>query len=428
MPNTVMRRLVAATMLMPMAAAIALPAAAAPAPLSVEGGAIAIPAPVGGVLVFHGLPYAAPPVGDRRWRAPAPLVPWQGVRAADSFSPDCMQPVNDGSPASRPKSEDCLYLNVWTTGLAGKRPVFVWIHGGGSRTGSGAQPTFDGASLARRGIVVVTINYRLGALGFLSTPELSGESGYGGSGNYGFMDDIAALQWVRRNIARFGGDPARVTIGGESSGAVTTGALMASPLARGLFRGVIGESGSVFRVRGGGSQGATSLASEEAKGTKLMQALGAADMAAMRALPPERIMEGTAKLSLAEFFNLPVVDGHVLPRSPWQVFARHQHNDVPLLVGWNSGEGSMELIYLGTLGTLPERMERYYGPLAAQARRWYPAPNDSDMPTLLRASGDYGFAYPEWRWALAAQRFGHAPVFVYQFDHAPPIPADQFGG
>ncbi len=394
-------------------------------PLRIEGGAITLPAPgADGVTIVKGLPYAAPPVGPLRWRPPAAVIAWSGVRAADRFGPDCPQkPSPTSSPIERPRSEDCLYLNVWTAAKPGvKQPVFVWIHGGGSRVGSGAQPQFDGTALAKQGVVVVTINYRLGALGFLSTSALSAESGYGASGNYGFMDDIAALRWVKRNIALFGGDPGRVTIGGESSGSVSTGALMVSPLAAGLFHQVIGESGSVFRVAEPGSMGASGLAAEEARGDALALKLGARDLAALRDIPADAVL--AAAEGKGKFFNLPVVDGHVLPASPWTMFARRRHNDVPLLVGWNATEGSMQL----PLGPLPELLAKYYGPAAPDVAKLYPVTDTNALPVAIDAAGDIGIAYSTWKWALAQQRFGTKPVYVYEFDRAPPIPAGSYHG
>jgi para-nitrobenzyl esterase len=428
MPNRAMASIGAALTL---ANAPAAAKPAGPVTLHIEGGMIAVPAAAAdGMIRFRGIPYAAPPVGGRRWRPPAPVVPWRGRRAADGFGADCMQPDGAASPASRPKSEDCLFLNVSTLGIAPARPrpVFVWIHGGGSQFGSGAQPQFDGTALAKKGIVVVTINYRLGAFGFLSTPQLSDESGYDGSGNYGFMDDIAALQWVRRNIARFGGDPRQVTIGGESSGSVSTGALMTSPLARGLFHRVIGESGSVFRLRGNGSMGANSLEPEEKKGTLLMRDTGANSLADLRAAPAKAILAAAARqMPAGDFFNQPTVDNYVLPAAPWDVFAARRQNDVPLLVGWNSGEGSMELMIFKSLGTLPRQLARYYGDLWREAAPFYPIARPDDIAVQLRAAGDNGFGYPTWKWAYAQSRFGKAPVYVYEFDRAPRVAEGFFG-
>ncbi len=394
--------------------------------LAIDGGQIAVPTPEsGGVRSFKGLPYAAPPVGALRWRPPAPVVAWHGVRAADRFAADCMQkPSERASPAARPRSEDCLYLNVWSAAPPRARlPVYVWIHGGGSRVGSGAQPQFDGTALARQGIVVVTINYRLGVLGFLSTRALSVESGYGASGNYGFMDDMAALRWVQRNIGAFGGDPARVTIGGESSGSVSTGVLMASPLAAGLFHQAIGESGSVFRIAGFGSMGAQGLAFEEAKGGRLAARVGAHDLAALRAVPATTLL--SAADGMGVFFNLPVVDGHLLPASPWHVFEAKRQNDVTMLIGWNADEGSLER--MADHWTLQGLLSRFYGAAAPQVAALYPEATPGDIGVATEAVGDNAIAYSTWKWGVAQQRFGKKPVYVYEFDRAPPVPDGAFG-
>jgi len=396
----------------------------APATLTITGGRIAVPDANNGVLVFRGIPYAAPPTGARRWQPPADVASWRGVWPAATFGPDCMQAETPDSPATRPKSENCLVLNVWTPGLRapGTRPVFVWIHGGGSRVGSGAEPQFDGSAFARAGIVVVTINYRLGPFGFLSTPALSAASGHGASGNYGFMDQIAALRWVQGNIARFGGDPHRVTIGGESSGSVSVSTLMASPSARGLFAQAIGESGSAFRVAEFGSMGATGLAAEEAKGLRLAAALGGDVPDHLRSVPATAVLDAAERLKV--FYNLPVVDGWILPTAPWRVFAAHRQADVPLLVGWNAQEGSLQLV--APHGSLDELLSRLYRHHAAELAPFYTqlaTPADA----YVMAAGDNGIAYPTWLWAQAQTSFGHAPVYLYMFDHAPSLRPGAFG-
>jgi len=397
--------------------------------IATRAGRVQIPPPqADGIRVFKGLAYAAPPVGDLRWKPPQALPAWKGTVWAETFAPDCLQPDNDASPASRAKSEDCLYLNVWTPRIKGAaNPVFVWIHGGGSQFGSGAQPQFDGSALARQGIVVVTFNYRLGPLGFLSTPELSRASGYGASGNYGFLDQVAALRWVRENIARFGGDPHRVTIGGESSGSVSTGTLMVSPLARGLFSGVIGESGSVMRVVGVGSMGADTLAHEEAKGVLLMKELGAVSLAQMRKASACDVLAAAGRLFPEYFFNIPVVDGYLLPDAPSRIFAAHAQNDVPLLVGWNSGEGSMELMFRGHFPTTIEQLRALYGDSSERIAKFYAATAKDPVRTGLAISGDAAFGYPTWKWGYAHVRSGTSPTFVYRFDWAPQLAAGFFG-
>ena len=249
--------------------------------LSIESGALAAPAPgAGGVRAFKGIPYAAPPVGPLRWRPPQPVAPWSGVRSAEAFGPNSLQGIvfDDIDPTVCGVSEDCLYLNVWTPvapGSAERLAVMVWIHGGGFVVGSGSEPRYDGTRLAARGIVVVTLNHRLNALGFLAHPELTRESGHAASGNYGMLDLVAALQWVRRNIGAFGGDPDKVTIAGESVGSEAVSALMASPLAKGLFARAIGESGAMFATP---SRSPAPLAKAEADGIAFMRKVGAANL------------------------------------------------------------------------------------------------------------------------------------------------------
>ena len=397
------------------------------ATLSIDGGQIAVPAADGsGVRVFKGLPYAAPPVGALRWQAPRRAPKWAGVRPTGKFAADCMQDISPNSPAAQARSEDCLYLNIWAPARhPAALPVFVWIHGGGSRVGSGAQPSFEGTALARQGMIVVTINYRLGVFGFLAAPGLSAQSGYGGSGNYGFMDDIAALQWVRRNIGAFGGDPNRVTVGGESSGSVSTSVLMASPLAKGLFQQAIGESGSAFRVSEPASMGAATLHSQEQRGQALMDLLHTPTVKALRAVPAAGVMAAAQKLSAQNYFNLPVVDGYVLPDAPMRMFESGRFNDVPLLAGWNAQEGSLML--LGPKQTLSQFLQRAYGPMADFMAPYYRAVPGGEQAPFIAAAGDNNIAWPTWLWAMAKARFGKAPVYLYQFDHAPPLPQGKFG-
>src|SRR5579863_5610386 len=253
-------------------------------PVKVEGGLVSgAPGVDVSILAYKGIPFAAPPVGDLRWRAPKPVVAWQGVRSADRFSASCIQNVvQERKPwtyefmTHGAISEDCLYLNVWTAAksAAERRPVYVYLYGGGFSEGSAAVPVYDGEGLAKKGLVVVTINYRVGVLGYLAHPELSAESATKTSGNYGLLDQIAALQWVRDNIAGFGGDPARVTIAGQSAGASSVNALIASPLARGLFVRAIAESGIAYS-RGGG----TKLEQAEQAGAAFAAAKGAKSIA-----------------------------------------------------------------------------------------------------------------------------------------------------
>ncbi|HEX8294386.1 MAG TPA: carboxylesterase family protein, partial [Pyrinomonadaceae bacterium] len=253
-----------------------------------------------GVRAFRGIPFAQPPVGELRWRPPQPAGKWEGVRAASKFGPRCMQhPVfGDMNFRSEGMSEDCLYLNVWTPAKSAKEglPVLVYFYGGGFVAGDGSEPRYDGEGLARRGVVVVTLNYRLGLFGFLAHPGLSKESPRKASGNYGLLDQAAALRWVRENIAAFGGDPRRVTVAGESAGSASVSAQMASPLSRDLIAGAVGESGSVLSA-----MRAVPLAQAEADGTKFAGEVGAASLAALRAMPTEKLMEATGRQPFGRF-------------------------------------------------------------------------------------------------------------------------------
>jgi para-nitrobenzyl esterase len=309
--------------------------------VTVEGGALSGRLdPATRVLVFEGIPYAAPPVGDLRWRPPRPAASWQGVRSASHLGRNCMQhqPYGDIRADVAGKSEDCLYLNVWTQSTEGRRPVMVWIHGGGFFAGFGGEERHNGGPLARKGAVVVTINYRLGAFGFMAHPALAAESPDHSSGNYGLLDQIAALQWVQRNIARFGGDPARVMIFGESAGAMSVGALIGSPLAKGLFHRAVLESGTGTRLM-------QSREDAEVLGLRLAQSLGvtvtdSAAAARLRAVPAESLLAAAVRIQpnrgSAIFF--PAIDGRVLPRPVDSTIASGSANLVPIIVGSNADE------------------------------------------------------------------------------------------
>ena len=275
----------------------------------------------GRIRIFKGIPFAAAPIGALRWQAPRPAAPWEGTRDATRFGPACLQGSIFGDIAFTDTSEDCLSLNIWTPATTPvtidtqRLPVMVWIHGGGFQAGAGAEPRHDGEAFARKGVLLVTFNYRLGVFGFLAHPGLTKESGHSASGNYGLLDQIAALRWVQANIAAFGGDPGNVTIFGESAGSLSVSALMASPLARGLFHKAIGESGAFF-PRSGLAPG--SLASTEERGAKFAEALGAPSLAALRAVSGEAVLQ--AALKTQPWFS-PNLDGYVLPEEVHNVFA-----------------------------------------------------------------------------------------------------------
>ena len=423
--------MIARTLALPFVALalLAAPAAAQTLPktLQVTGGEIAAaPAAPDGVRVYKGLPYAAPPVGERRWKPPAPVQPWTGVRPIDAYAPNCLQPkrYGDVDPFTPSMSEDCLYLNVTTAAKVGETlPVFFWIHGGGYGAGSGSEPRHDGEALARKGVVVVTINYRLGVFGFMAHPELTAESPRHASGDQALADMIAALRWVKANARTFGGDPDNVTIVGESAGSDAVSRMMVSPEAKGLFHRAIGESGSAF----GMTSGDQTLAQGEAVGLAFAKSMGGDDLARLRARSSAEILAAWNAPD-TDFGFGPTLDGWILPASAAQTFAARQQADVPLLVGWNRDEGSlMEGGMFATRG-LQQVLAGRFGPRAGEALALYPV----DPPATARASqqtyaGDVRMGLPTWRWAMAQTKTGKSPVYVYRFDHAPKVPADWFG-
>ena len=373
-----------------------------------------------GVRSFKGIPYALPPLGTLRWAEPQPFPHWEGVRPATAFGPRPEQLPNhfrDMIFRSTSMSEDCLYLNVWTQAAPGDRlPVLVYLHGGGLTTGDGSELRYDGASMARRGIVAVTINYRLGIFGFLSHPELTLESAHHASGNYGHLDQVAALHWIHDNIAAFGGDPGRVTLDGQSAGATSVCAMMASPLARGLFQGAIGESGSVL-----GNPGQLDLTQAEQEGVALAKRAGALSLADLRRMPAEQILP----LQKGIIYSRRVeVDGYLFPAHPEEIFFTGRQADVPLLVGWNSAEMSVSQV----LGNDPPRPDTF----AAAARKFYRAREDKVL-TLYPArtndearqaaedlASDRSIGYLTWKWADMHAKSGGKPVFRYLYSQLLP--------
>jgi para-nitrobenzyl esterase len=372
----------------------------------IDSGAITgIAASAPGITVFKGIPYAALPVGNLRWRAPQPVAKWDGMRKMDQFAQPCVQPLRTDPKQTR-GNEDCLYLNVWTPArsAADKLAVMVWIHGGGFRDGTGAMLLHDGTELAKKGVVLVTINYRLGALGFFAHPELSKESDRRASGNYGLMDAIAALDWVQRNIAQFGGDPAKVTIFGQSAGSMAVSCIQASPLAKGLFRAVIGESGASF----GGLLASRTLAQAEDAGTKFAQRMGAKSLADLRAQP-------AAKLITAGFSAAPVNDGYVLPAPPLEIFRKGMENRVPALVGSNSDEGRLFARGRMTAQQFTGDARKRFGASAAEFLTLYPAGSDAQASeSRQRATTSESMGLNMRLWAEAEAKFG-LPAYIYYF-------------
>ncbi len=383
-----------------------------------------------GVASFKGIPFAAPPVGNLRWRAPQSVKSWKGIKKADHFGPSCMQDPSfvELWGATRNISEDCLYLNVWTPARSARErlPVMVWIFGGGFVGGRTNNPIYDGTHFAQQGVVLVSVDYRLGALGFLADPELSAESPHHVSGNYGLLDMIAALKWVRANIDHFGGDPSRVTIFGESAGGVAVSALSVSPAARGLFQRAICESGGGALAPAklaGTSYTAVpvfpSLASAEDSGHRFLAQFGARDIAADRALAAQALVKAWSPLGP---FTAPVVDGYVLPGDAYQRFHAGRFNDTPILVGTNANEGGYPLVRAAFAGTTPERFEAHvhaaFGQYADEILAVYPhaTPAQAEQASEDLFFRDTGFAWETWAWARLQSEKDHDTTYLYYFD------------
>jgi para-nitrobenzyl esterase len=377
-----------------------------------------------GGLVFKGIPFAAAPLGDLRWRAPQPVVPWTGVRIADTFGATCLQePFPEGSPYAssgvtkdNPGSEDCLYLNVWTAAAAGeRRPVMLWLHGGGWTRGSGNLP--DVAAFVTKGVVLVSANYRLGVFGCLAHPELTAESAQRASGNYGILDQIAALKWVQKNIHGFGGDPSRVTIFGESAGSLSVNVVQATPLAKGLFHRAIGESGALF------ASTASLMATTESGGVAFAKAAGADSLRPLRGAAAETLLATPFRTGIN-------VDGYVLPDTVRNLFAQKTHNAVPILVGSNADEWTT----LGNPSQYPKTMEAYrqrvegqYGVAVKDYDAAYPVRSTADITKVLLAVGrDNTFTLEMRTWARMVTAAGQ-PAFLYQFTRVPPGPNPAWG-
>ena len=367
------------------------------------------------LTVFKGIPFAAPPVGPLRWRSPQPVVPWTGVRPAEEFGPSPQQNPFVALMLGVPQkfSEDCLYLNVWTpaTNRTAKLPVMVWIYGGAFSSGSTAVPLYDGAKLATRGVVVVSVAYRVGVFGFLAHPELTRA---GEKGNFGLRDQIAGLEWVRANIAGFGGDPAQITIFGESAGGESVSLLVNCPRAKGLFHRAIAESGALFappkRAAEAGHLSPT-LALAELAGAKLFADLGATNLAAARAL-------STAQVMRAAFTGWPCVEDELLPADPHGHFQAGRANETPILVGFNSDDGAMFVPGGRRESDFVDYVRNGFGDQAETVLGLYPhAGRDEAGRSAKDLVRDLIFAWPAWCWAgLQAER-NHHPAYVYYFDY-----------
>ena len=400
-------------------AALVIAGSAAAGPVNTEAGPLE-GVRRGDVIIYKGVPFAAPPVGELRWRPPQPVKPWNAVRKADAFGPGCMQssppPTSPGRGGTY--SEDCLYLNVWRPAEAkGPLPVMVWFYGGGFSGGSAGWDLFDSSALARHGVMVVTFNYRLGALGFLAHPELTRDSGHHASGNYGLMDAIAALRWVKRNAAALGGDPGRVTVFGQSAGSMLINDLLVSPEARGLISGAIGESSAAMGPLDSQAPSAIySLAAMEKAGADYAAKLGAPSLAQLRRLPPEKFLP-------APPFTQPIVDGWIVPAAPHDAFAAGRQSDVPTLIGSNAQEANFPSIQPpAKVENLTGFMTSSFGPFGPRLLKAYPFSTDEEA---WRAKVDFltdlGGRWQVWSWARLQARTGKAPVFYYQFEQPEPL-------
>ncbi|WP_132053321.1 carboxylesterase/lipase family protein [Pseudocnuella soli] len=381
-----------------------------------------------GVRSFKGVPFAAPPVGNLRWREPQPVAPWQGVRKATQFGPRAMQaPIfGDMGFRSNGMSEDCLYLNVWAPQQKGKEllPVLVYFYGGGFVAGDGSEPRYDGESMATKGMVALTVNYRLGAFGFMAHPELSQEAAYKGSGNYGLLDQAAALKWVQQNIAAFGGDPKKVTIAGESAGSISVSAQMVSPLSRHLIAGAIGESGSIL-----GALPAVALKEGEETGVAFAQALKANSLAALRAVPAEALLQASTQFGPFRFNR--TIDGYFFTENPMRTFEKGEQAKVPLLVGWNSEEMNYRMVMGNealTKENFTKAVQKLYADKAAEVLQVYNPATDADVEAVATdLAGDRFIAYSTWKWADLHAQTAAKPVYRYRYERPRPEMVPEMG-
>lgn len=361
------------------------------------------------VRVFRGIPYAAPPVDDFRFREPQPVARWAGVHNARQFAPRCMQSNVAGKPdfRSTTMSEDCLYLNVWTSAnsSAAKQPVVVYFHGGGFVSGDGSEPRYDGAHLASRGVVAVTVNYRLGAFGFLAAPGAAAESSHGTAGNYGLLDQVAALRWVRDNIAQFGGDPSKVTIAGNSAGSIAVSAHMASPLSRGLFARAVGQSGAAFAPNAMWTREEAERAASE-----FSKRVGASSLQQLRSLPARTLLTAAAQptRSYEPMSFRPSVDGYFLTETPEQVFTRGGQTQVPLMLGFNTHEAAPKV----------QDAEPRLRPLQENLAKF----RDQVDDVLAHYPGNANVSQSTQQWMELHRQTGQAPIFYYRYTQ--PLPPE----
>lgn len=376
-----------------------------------------------GITVFKGVPFAAPPVGNLRWKAPQPVEKWEGVRKATEYGPNPMQEAlfGDMNFGTKVNSEDCLYLNIWTPAKTMKEhlPVLIYFNGGGLMAGSGSEARYAGDAMARKGIISITANYREGIFGFFAHPQLSKETSYKGSGNYGFLDQVAAIQWVKDNIEAFGGDPNRITIVGESAGSMSVSALMASPLCQGLFAQAMGSSGSVM-----GFNKVLTLKEAEQKGMELAKQIGKKNIKDLRALSAEEL------LTLAAVKAIPTynIDGYFLTEQPTETYAKGKQTKVPLLIGGNNQEMSPWAVLAGkqpTVENLKAGAKAMFGDNVDEAFRLYGINCDKDVleqPGINLAS-DLFLDYSTWKWGNMHKLTSGQPVYRYRYCHPRPAMA-----
>jgi para-nitrobenzyl esterase len=375
------------------------------------------------VIVFKGIPYAAPPIGELRWKAPQPHKKWDGILNCSEFGPAAMQADPQPfymwtsefiAPADK-MSEDCLYLNIWTKTKSNdeKLPVIVFIHGGGFSSGSGAVPVYDGEAMAKTGVVFVTINYRVGIFGFFAHPGLTAESTNHASGNYGLLDQVAALRWVSKNIQSFGGDPENITIAGQSAGAFSVNYLVASPLAKGLFHKAIAESGAAV-LPTNPLAGNSRLTDAEKQGSALAEKLGFTDIKGLRSVPAKELIQ-------KKFFSGPVVDGYFLPKTVYEILKEGSQNDVPLLVGWNANEGNFGGPLLN-LENYIQQAEKEYQDQANTFLKLFPAGTEEEAKHSQNLLGGLKtFGLQTFAWLNIQNKTGTAPVFMYYFKKQVPF-------
>ena len=370
-----------------------------------------------GVKIFKGVPFAAPPVGQLRWREPQPVKNWEGVLKADKFGPRPMQkPIfSDMNFLSAKISEDCLYLNVWTPAVTGneKLPVLVYFYGGGLIAGSGDEPRYAGETLARKGIIAITVNYRLGIFGFFSHPELTKDSPNHASGNYGYLDQTAALRWVQTNIAAFGGDPTRVTIAGESAGSISVSALMCSPLSKNLFAGVIGSSGSLM-----GALSPIPLGQAEMNGQLTAKDLKIETLAGLREIPAEKLLDAKGQFS-------PDIDGYFITKPPVEIYTKGEQAKVPALIGWNSLEMNSGYLLKGKASTLvnfKEVVKKTFGDTTDLVINLYHATDDASASVAAtELASDMFIGFSTWKWTDIQKKTSGKPVFRYRYCHPRPL-------